>query len=285
VKYYIRRAIFWRSYAFRNSLEVWRFACGDAVLCGARVVGPGMGHKFSVASRHFYHVAEADLAALAFTTSPLFITKGAIGLGQLKNKFDVFCIRANPNPAVLATAFELGLGFVAEAGKPELTTPYHPATLNLVLPGKFTGGWRVYTCSCPRCTVGAAVPCSFYGAAQPPAWEGYEVSRSPAVATHTPDSFIGMFVDWMAVKWAGDLAFVEIIGNYIKTKLHRFKSVQKASDYVQKRIKSANWVTKWVLEKKASKQDILAKLALFQWEAPHREQTPEQFVDALLNQE
>lgn len=282
VKYYIRRQILTQCFAFLGARSVWEFARNDIKLCAARIVGVGVGKdstSFDIASRHFYLVEEADVQQLAYCTSPLFHTKGAVGQGQLKTKFDVFCLRPDPNPPVHAWASEpAALGFPVSPGALGITTPYAPATLNLVAPGAFTGAWRVYTCSCGVCTFGGPGVCQFYGVGNaPPPWEVYTVTRSPPNPGKDDDSFINVLVDSSAARWGeGRLAFAEAMGAWIKTKLHRFTTIKVAESYVLKRLSKAAWVRRWVLREHATgpiawaaaHPVILAKLALFNWQPP-----------------
>ena len=284
VKYFIRRQILTRRFAFLDAKAVWEFARTDSKLCSARVVGVGVGKditNFDVSSRHFYLVQEADLQQLVYSTSPLFHTKGAVGHGKLKTKFDVFCVRADANPPVIAWGCEpASLGFVVAPGSRGTTTPYAPATLNLIAPGQFTGGWRVYTCSCGVCTFGESGVCSFYGAGTPPPpWVEYSITRSPPNPGKDDEAFINVLIDSSAARWVGrgePQAFAAAMGAWIRTKLRRFKSEKVAVEYVLKRLSKPQWVRRWVLKEHAAgplawetaHPIILSKLALFGWQPP-----------------
>lgn len=175
-------------------------------------------------------------------SSPFFSSK-AVGQDQLSSKFDIFTLRANPNPGVAVMQCEPApLGFVPEKGHQTFTTPYDPATLNLVSPGAFSGTWRVYTCSCSVCRLGRPGVCSFYGVGvPPPLWEGYIVTRQPAAPGKGDDSFIARLVDSLALVALGGPVpelevFIQDMGAFIKKKLHRFTSEGAAQAYVRKRV-------------------------------------------------
>ena len=174
------------------------------------------------------------------------------------------------------------------------TTPYEPATLNLIKPGKFTGSWRVYSCNCSVCGLGKPGLCTFYGVgATPPPWEGYSVDRTPPAPGKDDDAFIGVFVDALAARWQGELAgLVATTAAFIKTKLKRFANIPSAEAYVEKRVAKPLWVRRWVLEEHAHGAAawaarlpvILARLDAFGWVPPTSKHvvTAAEFVQGVL---
>lgn len=260
IKYRIRRKILYQKFAFTNGLQVFEYVQADQELstAAATPAGIGTGTVFDITRRTFVFVSEEEVAGFRWCTSPFFESKGAKGGATVPRKELMFCFRPEPNPKVsIVRCQPADLGF-SPTGEGEMTSePYCAATLNLVAnkeTGLFTGQWRAMSCACAACQYGRPGQlCTSRGKGfQPLPWESYTVARGPAVPRKGV-SFIAAMVDAALMKLDVEsdfVAFARSTGEFIRTKLHRFRSVKAATDYVHKRAvnnQSGNWVEQAVL--------------------------------------
>lgn len=264
---------------------MFQYAQADESLTAAGVTpaGIGKGTVFDIVRRTFVFVSEAEAAEFRWCTSPHFESKGAKGGATVSRKEVMFCFRPDPNPQVAVVRCRpADLGF-HPSGEAALTSqPYCAATLNLVAQGEtglFTGQWRALSCACAECQYGNGTPCTSRGEGFPPfPWEVYTVARGPAVP-RKGISFIAAMVDAELVEFDAAASafsvFAESTGEFIRKKLHRFRSVKAATDYVIKRTGNSqpgNWVEQALLaipgidlsanvnEQAAAPREQLAKL-------------------------
>lgn len=267
IKYSIRRNIFKRGYAFLTGAEAHAFCCQDKALTCAIAKNPGTGKHaaFNIVRRTFIYVPESHVEVFKYCTSPLFSCHAAAGVGDLKSKNDIFCLRPDPNPAVVAfdaRPEKLGLPPQMAPTHPTTTEPYLPETLNLV-PGPddagFTGTWRHLSCSCNYCLFGDGdntYSCSSYGPHVAAPWVPYKVCRKIPAATNIsqPDAkqFIVKFLDFAIVRCARrgstfDGAQSEI-ATFLMEALRMYKTMRSGSQLMQKRFRLPHWVKGWVVE-------------------------------------
>jgi hypothetical protein len=272
VKYRIRRRIRELGAPFQLGREVFDFARNDPALTLVGLSGAGISSAansgdgkaagiFTISRRRFFHYPESEICS-KWCTSPLFFTSGTKGEGELKTKFDIFCLRPALNPPVrVMDSLPVPLGLPVKEGGQSVVEPYKPETLNYVGSDGFGGHWRRLSCCCPAClfpdgaglilallsfptdcVAYADTSCTFYGAAAP-AWIPYRATRKPEGVGRSR-GFLEQFGDGLlAGGFSG--AFEERlkqIGWFINKVLHRFNGVKKATSWISARASGSTWV-------------------------------------------
>ena len=283
VKYTIRRQILKQGFAFLCAWDVYIWVCANPAVTLANVTGAGVGRNkaFDITRRKFFYIPESDVDEFRFCTSPLFHTSGMAGEGLLKGKESVFCIVPDVNPAVtpLRLASPAHLGISAAEGRESITTPFAQATLNLIDVG-FSGHWRRFSCSCRFCLFREGV-CDSHGVGNvPPVWERYSVTRDAPLPGNasTHSTFIGCLVDGMLTTGRGQyLEVATKIAQFIRTYLHRFRSVEKALVFIKRRFALAYWVEAWATRLQSTPNaqlDIVAQAENLGWKVPVPDRKP-----------
>jgi hypothetical protein len=240
VKYSIRREVFRRGTAFAGAEEVYVWAISSKSLRYVASKGSGMANAFDVAERHFVLIRECDLTHLAYCTSPLFATSGAVGdSDELASKTNIFCFRPSMNPPVCPLRCKpAAVGLAPVPNRATTSAPYTQATLNAV--GRaHTGLWRHLTCVCAGCAEGSGQRCTGWGRGSEaaPAWVPYTVQRAPPAAGRLGDkAFIAQFVDGMLANTNEPEALVPQVASFIRTAFRRFNGEAKARAYVAGRL-------------------------------------------------
>lgn len=273
------------------------------MLC-ARVTGAGIGEgtSFDISARTFFYVSEAEVASLAYCSSPFIVSK-AEGAGDVRTKQGMFCFRPGINPVVsVLPCLPAHLGFEPEEGDmlKRSAVPFEQATLNLV-GGVFRGTWRGMSCSCNCCLLDDGSRCTSMGLSHEPLrWQCYTVSRAPApVGKQGSNSFLARMVDGLLAGGERDeiKALAAAAGCLIKKRLRRFQSVKQAEAFVMTRAlrnSPENWVQRWLQAKRRicrgadlwrdAKMEINARALAVGWKVPRGQHGEEQSWDEYVAQ-
>lgn len=285
---------------------MFRFASADPALTRVKLqpVGIGKDTAFDISERAFVYVAEAEVEAFVYCSSP-FIHSQCLGSGDL-HRGNMFCFRPNPNPAVAVLQCEPAhLGFVHAASAETvqakvISTPYQQATLNLIADkeqhGTFGGWWRHLSCGCACCLFDDASGCTSRGLGYKAApWEEYTVTRSVSSQKNQGEQwFISKMIDGLLIGSQGPLeAFAEGTGEFIRKYLRKFRGAKAAAGFVTARAQSRSWVERWLRKEHArygatpadwaaANAKVFVRTQELQWKIPNASNGQSQTWDAYV---
>lgn len=222
----------------------------------------------------------------------MFSCNAAVAAGALNSKDKIFCLRPDPNPAVVAFECQpakLGLPPSMLPTMPTTTEPYRIETLNLI-PGSsdagFTGTWRHLSCACNVCLFAVDGMCTSYGAGvQAPPWIPYKITRRPPAATKSmrnrTNSFLVQFVEFSiasCLQREVAIDFTAEIAGFMVHGMKLYKTLRGGSGLVRERFALTNWLRLWVMDEHKrcaspaawalARTDIAARVARSGWQPP-----------------